>query len=91
MLYIEDLIISPEQEEHIWTKHHVTVDEVYEVCASHHVARGFRDDSYGVYGQTDAGRYLIVFLYPRGKGVYSVATARDMKEDERRYYQSRSK
>src|SRR5579885_2338691 len=63
---IRELILSPHQEDHIWTKHQVTPDEVEEVCfADPWVLRG-RDNSYAVFGQTDSGRYLTIFLYPRG-------------------------
>ena len=87
MFRIREVIVSPQQEEHIWVKHRVTPAEVEEVCFSDPwVLRG-RDHSYAVYGQTEAGRYLVVFLYPRGRGVYSVATARGMDEAERRRYQ----
>jgi hypothetical protein len=84
---IHELVISPEQEDHIWVKHHVTADEVDEVCqAARLVLRG-RDDSYAVYGQTAAGRYLVLFMYPRGHGVFNLATARDVEQSERRRIQ----
>jgi uncharacterized DUF497 family protein len=84
---IRKVLISPRQEEHIWSKHQVTPEEVDKVCFSTRLALRGRDTSYALYGQTEAGRYLVVFLYPRGQGVYSLATARDMNRTERRRYQ----
>lgn len=84
MIHIHDLLISGRQEEHIWVKHQVRVDEVDDVCeAARLVLRG-RDGGYAIYGQTAAGRFLALFIYPRGNGVFSLATARDMTETERR-------
>ena len=87
MFHIDEVVISAEREEHIWSRPRVTPEEVEEVCYSEPwVLRG-RDDSYAVYGQTDAGRYLVVFLYPRGRGVFGLATAREMTRAERQRYQ----
>ena len=87
MPQIRELIISEQQEDHIWTKHRVTPEEVEEVChGDPWVLRG-RDESYAAFGQTSAGRYLVVFLYPRSHDVYSVATAREMTDGERRRFQ----
>ncbi len=38
-------------------------------------------------GQTAAGRYLTIFLGPRGGGVFGLITARDATDAERRVYQ----
>jgi uncharacterized DUF497 family protein len=86
VFYIQEIVITQLQEEHIWTKHHVTPEEVEEVCFSQPVVLRGRDESYAVFGQTEAGRYLVVLLYPRGSGVYGLATARDMTDAERRRY-----
>lgn len=86
MFYIQEIVASPQQEEHVWTKHRITLEEVEEVCFSRpFVVRG-RDGSYAIYGQTAAGRYLVVFLYPSDGDVYSLATAREMQSSERRRY-----
>lgn len=89
MFRIREVIVSPLQEEHIWTKHHVTPEEMEEVCFAEPLVIRGRDKSYAIYGQTEAGRYLLVILYPKGRGIYSLATARDMTEAERGYYRSR--
>ncbi|HEY7064985.1 MAG TPA: BrnT family toxin [Chloroflexota bacterium] len=86
MVYIRDVIVTPEQAEHIWEKHRVTPEEVDEVCFAEPWSLRGRDGSYACFGETEAGRYLVVFLYPRGRGVFAVATARDMTDAERRRY-----
>jgi hypothetical protein len=81
---IRELVISERHEEHIWVEHRVRPEEVDEVCeAARLVLRG-RDRSFAIYGQTAAGRYLVLFIYPRGNDVYSLATARDLTDSERR-------
>ena len=89
MLFIRDIYLSPEQEEHVWTKHHVTPDEVNEVCYGTPVDRGGKDGTVQVYGQTGSGRYLFVILVPIGEGDYEIVTARNMDTAERRYYRAR--
>ena len=84
MFRIRELVISERQEEHIWVEHHVTVSEVDEVCESARLVLRGRDRSFAIYGQTAAGRYLVLFIYPRGNDLYSLATARDLTESERR-------
>ncbi len=62
-------------------------EEAEEACFSDPLVRRGRNHSYAVYGSTEAGRYLIVFLYPVGRGVFRLATARDMTRAERHRYQ----
>ena len=88
MFFVRELLISPAQEEHIWSNHRVAPEEAEEACFSQVFAVRGRDRSYAIYGQTEAGRYLLVVLYPRRQGVYSLATARDMTRSERRRYQA---
>lgn len=87
MFRIRRVLVSPAVEEHIWSKHHVTPEEVEEVCFADPLPLRSRGGGYAIYGQTEAGRYLIVFLYPRGHGVFALASARDMEQRERRRYQ----
>lgn len=87
MVRIREIIVSAQQEEHIWTLHRVTPEEAEAVCFNDPLVIRGRDRSYAVYGQSETGRYLIVFLYPRGQGVFSLASARDMTDTERRRYQ----
>ena len=87
MFRIRRLEISAGQEDHIWVKHHVTTEEVDEVCQSAQLVLRGRDGSYAIYGQTAAGRYLALFIYPRGQGIFNLATARDVDQSERRRIQ----
>lgn len=74
--------------EKIESKHGVPFREVEEACYSgeKHVRRS-RDGLYKVFSRTAAGRYLLVVLADIGGGVWRVATARAMTEQERRLYQ----
>lgn len=82
------LIVEPDREEHIG-RHHVSVDEVEEVVFGRHVNFRARHGYYGVVGQTEAGRYMTIFIAPRGGGVYALVTARDADDTERRMYRRR--
>jgi hypothetical protein len=90
-LWIEELHISPGVEEKIWVKHHVAVDEVFDVCVEDedHWPRRRREGTMLVFERTAAGRYLMVALAPRGPGIWTVAPARPMTQTERRQYARR--
>lgn len=84
---IEALEIDDHILEKIESRHNVPFHEVEEACSSdrRHVRRG-REGLYKVFSQTDAGRYLLVVLVDLGSGVWKVATAREMTQQERRLY-----
>ena len=82
---IYELIIEPERVDHI-ARHHVSVEEVEEVIFGTPFIRKARQERYHIIGQTDAGRYLTVFVAPWGKGIYGLVTARDADDAERRAY-----
>ncbi len=82
---IHRLVIGQDREEHI-ARHHVSASEVEEVVFGHHANFRTRHGHYGVVGQTEAGRYLTIFIAPRGGGVYGLVTARDADDAERRMY-----
>jgi uncharacterized protein len=86
-LYIRDLIWDDWNEEHI-ARHGITLEEVEEVCFGDPLVLAAQGrDKRAFYGQTDAGRYLLVILGERGGGIYYPVTARDMTVAERRRYQ----
>lgn len=85
---IYDLIVDPGREEHI-ARHFVTVEEVEDVVFGVPFVRRARQGYFRLLGQTEAGRYLAVFIAPRGRGVYGLVTARDATVAERRQYQAR--
>ena len=73
-------------------RHHVDQAEVEEILYNRprfrRIARGdvAGEDLYSAMGQTDAGRYLIVFfIYKRSREAL-VISARDMSRKERRRY-----
>lgn len=84
--YIREVRCSREREEHIG-KHNVTIGEVLQVLGCERpLFRKTRSKRYFVFGQTEAGRYLLIIL-KRVKGeIYSLVTARDMEDRERRRY-----
>jgi len=87
MLRIESLEIDDHILEKIEGNHDVRFEEVDDVCLSEqrHVRRG-REDLYKVFGQTAAGRYILVVLTHKGGGDWKVATARLMTDTEKRLY-----
>jgi uncharacterized DUF497 family protein len=92
-MYIDDFIWLPDVVEKLAVKHHVTPDEVEEVFFNRpryfFVESGYRpgEDVYAACGQTDAGRYLIVFFIHKAKNAALILSARDMDEKERRRYE----
>jgi uncharacterized DUF497 family protein len=77
----------------IETKHGVYRDEIRYVLLTNprirRVAKGKRrkgEHLYAAYGQTEAGRYLIIFFIHRAGNEALVISARDMDGKERRQY-----
>ncbi len=76
----------------IEVKHGVSTDEVEEVLFSKpHVRRAQKgrvkgEDLYAAYGQTDSGRYLIVFFIRKEEAAALPISARDMTDSEEKYY-----
>ena len=87
---IYELVIEPGREEHI-ARHQVSVAEVEEVIFGAPFIRKARQGRYHIIGQTEAGRYITVFVAPRGRGVYGLVTVRDADNAERRAYLRYSK
>ncbi len=73
-------------------KHNVETDEVEDLLKNrpqfHFAEKGDREDEdmYFALGQTEAGRYLIVFFIHKITGEALVLSARDMTKAERRRY-----
>ena len=90
---IKEVIIPSEIIQKLIWKHAVEDYEVEEVLVdSPHirfVAKGHRkgEDLYSALGQTEAGRYLMVFFLAKGKGEALVISARDMNAQERKRYE----
>jgi uncharacterized DUF497 family protein len=76
----------------LWAKHNVAEEEVYEVIENEEDLPKVRRSavepgSYLAYGRTLAGRYLVIALFSKGRGVVNVTTARDMTPSERSLYE----
>jgi uncharacterized DUF497 family protein len=92
-LRISGLIWLEEIVEKIKQKHNVNQDEVREVFRN---SRHFRfvekghyqgENVYSALGQTDAGRYLIVFFVYKKTREALIVSARDMTDAERNRYE----
>jgi uncharacterized DUF497 family protein len=92
-MYIDDFIWLPDILDKLYVKHHVTQDEVEEIFFNHpkyrFVELGYeiREDIYSASGQTDAGRYLVVFFIHKTDNIALILSARDMDDKERRRYE----
>lgn len=90
MFHVAELLWDEWNLDHI-AEHDVLPEEVEQVCNSNPFVRKARNETLAVYGQSDEGRYLMVFLGKRGKHVYYPITARDMTDRERRTFQKARK
>jgi uncharacterized DUF497 family protein len=94
-LKINALIWLEEIVEKVARKHNVSQEEVRQVLLnSRHfrfVEKGHRsgENVYSVLGQTDAGRYLIVFFVYKKKRQALILSARDMTDVERDRYEKK--
>jgi uncharacterized DUF497 family protein len=86
MTSIEELIWDDRNEAHI-ARHGVRTEEVEELCfGPHWLLRSRRRNRKAAFGQTAAGRYLMVILELTRRGIYYPVTARNMDSTERRRY-----
>lgn len=82
--------------EKLETKHGVFIEEAEKVLfGKPHIRRAQRgrvkgEDLYAAYGQTDAGRYLIVFFIRKESVAALPISARNMTDSERRYYEQQA-
>lgn len=94
-MYIDDFQWLPDIIDKLAGKHHVSQDEVEELFFNQpryrFVERGYRsgEDVYTAMGQSDAGRYLIVFFIRKPNHVALILSARDMDRKERKGYERR--
>jgi uncharacterized DUF497 family protein len=92
-MYIDDFLWLPDILEKLEVKHHVTQDEAEQVFFNNpryrfvEVGRRPNEDVYTAGGQTDAGRYLIVFFIHKVDNTALILSARDMDQKERRRYE----
>jgi uncharacterized DUF497 family protein len=92
-MFIDEFAWLPHIIEKLEAKHHVSLDEVEEVFFNTPKYRfvesghGPDEDVYSAGGQTDSGRYLIVFFIHKTGNIALMLTARDMDSKERRRHE----
>ncbi len=91
-MYIDDFIWLPSILDKVEVKHQVLQDEAEEVFFNkprfRFVELGNQkgEDVYSLSGQTEAGRYLIIFFIHKSSNTALILSARDMDKKERRRY-----
>ncbi len=91
-MYIDDFIWLPSILDKVEVKHQVLQDEAEEVFFNkprfRFVELGNQkgEHVYSVSGQTEAGRYLIIFFIHKSSNRALILSARDMDRKERRRY-----
>ena len=92
---IDDFIWLPEVIEKLLVKHHISPGEIEQVFYNHPRYRFHQkghiqgEDLYTAMGQTDAGRYLIIFLLIKPNKRALVISARNMDRSERKRYDAK--
>jgi hypothetical protein len=92
-MYVADIIWLPHIVDKLDWKHHVSPAEVEEILFGQvtfrKVQKGYvpGEDVYSALGQTQAGRYLIVFFVYKVSREALILSARDMDNQERRRYE----
>jgi uncharacterized DUF497 family protein len=92
-MQIENIIWLPEIVDKLAWKHHVTPFEVEDVLFGNpnyrKVQKGHKagEDLYAAFGQTDSGRYLIVFFVYKTNHEALLISARDMSKKEKQLYE----
>ncbi|PKO21177.1 MAG: hypothetical protein CVU38_16155 [Chloroflexi bacterium HGW-Chloroflexi-1] len=91
-MYVADIIWLPQVIDKLEWKHRVSQAEVENILFGRATFRKVQkghvpgENVYAGLGQTDAGRYLIVFfIYKRSREAL-ILSARDMDNHERRYF-----
>ncbi|MCL4872422.1 MAG: BrnT family toxin [Anaerolineae bacterium] len=91
-MVITNIIWKEQYIEKLAEKHKVSMAEVEEVLQTRpHIRKMGKgkvkgEDLYAAYGQTEAGRYLIVFYLRKPNQTALPISARDMDRAERNYY-----
>ena len=92
-MFIDDFIWLPIILDKVEVKHQVSQDEVEEIFFNkarfRFVESGHQtgEDVYSASGQTEAGRYLIVFFIHKRANTALILSARGMDKKERRHYE----
>ncbi len=89
ILWLEDIL------DKLLRKHNVEKNEVVEVLQNRpsfrFVEKGHRkgENVYSAFGQTESGRYLVVYFVSKKKNQALVLSSRDMTLSERRKYEKK--
>ena len=92
---IESIIWLPNIVSKLDWKHNVATEEVEEIFHSKPVYRKVQkghvpgEDLYAAFGQTNSGRYLIIFFIYKPSHKALIISARDMDKKERRRYEKK--
>jgi len=92
-VYIDEFIWRPDIIEKLAVKHQVAPEEVEDIFFNrprirfHEKGHVQGEHMYSALGQSDAGRYLIVFFIFEPVNRALIISARDMNRSERRYYE----
>jgi uncharacterized DUF497 family protein len=92
---IDSIIWLPNIIDKLDWKHNVATEEVEEIFYSNPVYRKVQkghvpgEDLYASCGQTNSGRYLIIFFIYKPSHKALIISARDMDKRERRRYENR--
>jgi uncharacterized DUF497 family protein len=92
-VWIYEIIWKDQYVEKLADKHGLTTEEVEQVLFSNPLIRRQQkgkirgEDLYVAYGQTDSGRYILVFFVRKQGAAAMPISARDMTPTERRYYE----
>ena len=92
-MVITQIVWKAQFVEKLAEKHGVTMTEAEEVLRSKpHIRKMGRghvkgEHVYAAYGQSAAGRYVVVFYIRKMTGAILPISARDMDDAERRYYE----
>lgn len=92
-MYIDDFIWLPSILDKVEVKHRVSQDEVEDVFFNQlryrFVELGYQkgEDVYSASGQTEGGRYLIIFFIHKSSNTALILSARDMDKKERKRYE----
>ncbi len=92
---VVDIVWLPQVIDKLDWKHNVMPEEVDEVLFDNPFYRKVQkghvpgEDLYAALGQTEAGRYLIVFFIYKSTREALILSARDMDKRERRQYERR--
>ena len=91
-MYLYDVIWKSRYVEKLAVKHGVSTDEVEEVLFGQSFVRLWEkgkvqgENLYVAYGQTEAGRYLVIFFIAKPNNTALPISARTMSDAERSYY-----